>query len=190
MLIDFVGQLSPVSRARLAGHDILVLALQLVRLAVDVERKRVDSGADLRRQTTHPNLHREQDEDAERQNHDFEERGIMRGDGIDEYEMQSLRPCAEGRTGGDEDRERDELLQDQMRSTEHPEDAFNTGQRVIADLHIVDTVREQWRQYKHVNTDTTGSASNRSVGAAAATALARRRFRFRFRVGGRQYGSG
>ena len=65
------------------------------------------------------------------------------------FEMQEL-GSPRGRTGGDEDRERDELLahelqQEEEREERHPLDGFYTGDYMLVRLHLVDTVRAQWR---------------------------------------------
>ncbi|KAL8737805.1 MAG: hypothetical protein Q9181_001339 [Wetmoreana brouardii] len=177
LLIDFVGQLSPVSRVRLVAYDLLILALQMVMLGVTLEkRKLIDAG--------NSSAEGGESREDERQDHDFEERGVRRGEIVEGIELQPLRPLSGGRTGGDEDGERDELLgENESTPVEHPGDAFYSGQYVVTDVHIVDTVRSQWR---HSYT-AARSSNDRSVGAA--TELARQRLRFRIRIGGREYGS-
>lgn len=170
LLIDFVGQESPVSRWRLFFLDALVLALQLLILAVTLERKKlaVENGDDLV----------EEVEAESRQDHDFEERGMLRGNDIvqDDIELQDLRHSSSGRTGGDEDRERDELLGSDE-STEpryqHPLDPFLTGQAVIVSVHVMDTIRSQW----HFTAETSGEAT--ASGAAAVAAVAGRTLSYR-----------
>ncbi|KAL8699076.1 MAG: hypothetical protein Q9201_006206 [Fulgogasparrea decipioides] len=177
LLIDFVGQLSPVSRVRLVAYDLLILALQMVMLGVTIEkRKLVDAG--------NSSAEGGGSREDEGQGHDFEERGLRRGEDIEGIELQPLRPLPGGRLGGDEDEEREEVLgRNESTTDEHPGDAFCSGQYVIADVHIVNTVRGQWRQ----SYTATRSSNDGSVGAAAE--LARRRLRFRIRIGGREYGS-
>ena len=43
LLIDFVGQQSPVLRLRLVGCDLLVLAPQLVMLGITIEKRKLDA---------------------------------------------------------------------------------------------------------------------------------------------------
>lgn len=178
LLIDFVGQKSPVSRLRLVGYDLLVLALQLVMLGVTVEKKKLDApegGGGSR--------------EEEGQDHDAEERGTRRSqEGFEGIELRSLGPAPGVRTGGEQDAERDGLLEETQEGTasEHPGDAFYSGQHIIANIHIADTIREQWGQTSPTKT---GSSGNESMAAAATAELARRRFRFRIRIGGRDYGS-
>lgn len=178
LLIDFVGQKSPVSRVRLVWYDLLVLMLQLVMLGIKVEKKKMDApaGGGERR-------------GEEAQDHDAEERGTRRSqEGMEGIELQSLRPMSEGRAGDEEDGARHDLLErtEESMTSEHPGDAFYSGQSIIAIVHIVDTIREQWRQTQPA---ASGSSGESSMGATAAAQLARRRLRFRIRIGGRDYGS-
>lgn len=168
LLIDFVGQESPVSKWKLLVLDTLVLALQVLILAVTLERKKlaVQNGDVLV----------EEVEEA-RQDHDSEERGMLRRDDTvqDGIELQNIRHTSSGRTGGDEDRERDELLESDE-STEprdqHPLDPFITGQAVIANVRVIDTIRSQW-----LTADTSGEST--ASGAAAVAAVAGRTLGYR-----------
>ncbi len=168
LLIDFVGQESPVSKWRLLALDVLVLALQVLILAVTLERKKLGVDGDVLV---------EEVEEA-RQDHDSEERGMLRRDETaqDGIELQNIRHTSSGRTGGDEDRERDELL-DSDESTEpreqHPLDPFLTGQAVIVNVHVMDTIRSQWT----FTADTSGEAT--ASGAAAVAAVAGRTLSYR-----------
>lgn len=169
LLIDFVGQKSPVSRWRLLVLDASVLALQVLILAVTLERKKlaVENGEDLV----------EGVEEA-RQDHDSEERGMLRRDNPvpGDIELQNMRHTSFGRTGGDEDRERDELLESDESTgprDQHPLDPFLTGQAVIINVHVIDTIRSQW----HFSADTSGEAT--ASGAAAVAAVAGRTLSYR-----------
>lgn len=149
--------------------DALVLALQVLILAITLERKKlaVENGEVLVAEV----------EEA-RQDHDSEERGTLRRDDTvqGDIELQDIRHTSSGRTGADEDRERDELL-DSDESTElrdqHPLDPFLTGQAVIVNVHVIDTIRSQW----HVTADT--SSETTASGAAAVAAVAGRTLSYR-----------
>ncbi|KAL9136387.1 MAG: hypothetical protein Q9175_002404 [Cornicularia normoerica] len=169
LLIDFVGQESPVSRWTLLVLDALVLALQILVLAVTLERRKlaIEDGDVLV----------EEVEEA-RQDHDSEERGMLRRDDTvqSDIELQDMRHTSSGRTGGDEDRERDELLECEESTVprdQHPLDPFLTGQAVIVNVRVIDTIRSQW----HFIADTSGEAT--ASGAAAVAAVAGRTLSYR-----------
>ena len=169
LLIDFVGQESPVSRWRLLVLDVIILALQILILAVTLERRKFTVDYD--------SAVGEEIEEA-RQDHDSEERGILRWDNAvqDGVELQEIRYSSRGRTGGDEDRERDELLEpdgSNVPGHQHPLDPFLTGQAVIVNVHVIDTIRSQWRSAA----DSSGEAT--PSGAAAVAAAAGRTLSFR-----------
>ena len=168
LLIDFVGQESPVSRWRLLALDALVLALQVLVMAVVLEKRKLAvEGEDVMV---------EEVEEA-RQDHDSEERGMMRQYAIqDDIELQDMQQASSGRTGGDEDRERDELLESEESAAgrdRHPLDPFLTGQAVIVNVRVIDTIRSQW----HFTADTSGEAT--ASGAAAVAAVAGRTLSYR-----------
>ena len=148
LMIDFVGQQSPVSRLKLLGLDLLVMALQVVLLGVALEQRNNRSGSSDR--GTEDALREENADSLPQQDHDSEERGMLRQEtsAEDDIELQDLAPSSSGRTGGDEDRERNELLKPERSNEQqgrHPLDSFSTGEHVITNLHILDTIRTQWR---------------------------------------------
>ena len=190
LLIDFVGQEGPITKSRLLFLDILTLALQLLVLTAFLERQNLrtsmtESGApsDTAAAT-----------DAEAtpygQDHDSEERGVLRSDAgaFEDIELQPLH-SSDGRTGGEEDGERDELLSEpqglnSQDSTTHPLDLFYIAEHTVTDLHILNAVRTQ-RQLSIFNT---GNDSGPSAAATAAS-LASNRFGIRMRIGGSGLGS-
>lgn len=162
------------SRIRLVSLDMLTCALQLVILAVVLERRKIaplsfsHSGAD-EPVLSPPSLSRSQD-------HDSEERGILRPSGFSSEDIE-LQPLSAGRTGADEDRERNELLGHATSprspddndddddndpgvtaTDEHPLDRFHSGQHVLADMYLLDVVRTQWSQHR-------GAVAEEGVGA-------------------------
>ncbi|KAL8642140.1 MAG: hypothetical protein Q9228_001132 [Teloschistes exilis] len=180
LLIDFVGQKSPVSPVRLVACDFVVLALQLVLLSVTCDRRKLDDGI-------YAPANGGQAGAAASQDHDHEERGIRRSEEADGIELQSLRPLREGHTGSEEIGERHELMgTSHMAIGEHPGDVFYSGQYVLSVVDIVGTVKGQWTQSYTTATRSTGSGS---VGASAAAELARRRLGFQLGIGGREVGS-
>lgn len=176
LLIDFVGQQSPVLRIRLVALDLLTLTLQLVMLAVTVEKQKMQ-GKPLDGNSVNPTT-----SIGERtpQDHDAEEQGILRSEAHfgEDMELQNLSPSSQGRTGENEDRRRDGSF-DRDGSNEahdaHPIDAFHTGDYMVADLHIIDTIRTQWK-----TKGPTVDAASTSSGMQTAATLAGRRITFDF----------
>ena len=185
-MIDFVGQASPVGRWRLLSEDLLVWALQIIILGITLERRGLDkvegSGADTQ---TREGLN------EEGQDHDAEERGVLRrGDeDADGIEMRDLRPLPGGRTDRDADREQEGLLRadgDSGGRHKHPLDSFYTGNHVVADLHILDTIRAQWLS-SAASAEIPASAAS-GTQAASVNAMAGRILTYRFRGGTQENG--
>ncbi|PYI13464.1 DUF1746-domain-containing protein [Aspergillus japonicus CBS 114.51] len=169
LFIDFIGQKAPVPLIRLLSMDVLVLLLDLVMLGLVVER--VKTAEAQHQQPSGTATSRSNILSAIinglGQDHDSEERGVLRGAGTapttdDQTQaFDSRRPTREERPEDhDHDTlidERTELLADPAetglhlgRSTtaakdSHPLDQFASGQAVIMDVGLVDVVREQWR---------------------------------------------
>lgn len=153
MLMDFVGQESPVSKIRLLSLDLLTLGLQLIILTVILERRNLDPEPST--PSTSPT-----------QDHDSEERGIFRSP--PSPNAIELQPLSRGRTGADEDRERNELSPDRpSTSDEHPLDPFHSGQYIIAHVDVPTTIHTQWIQHRNLaaaarDADRSGRASGES----------------------------
>ena len=108
LLIDFVGQKGPISKARLLFLDLLALALQLAVVTAFLARQSIKSFMPDPGAPSDAAEGSDAEATSEWQDHDSEERGVLRPDpGIfEEIELQTLHPSA-GRTGGEEDGERD-----------------------------------------------------------------------------------
>ncbi|CAO1597928.1 MAG: hypothetical protein LQ349_002419 [Xanthoria aureola] len=173
LLIDLVGQKSPVSRIRMIASDILILGLQLVILAVNVDKKnagmpsRTSGGSDM-------------DGESSLQNHDSEEQGIRRSEeGAEDIELGALAPTFEGRTEGDEDRWGNEPTERRgWTTTDHASNAYVSGQYTVINVYIIDTIQDHWKQ-----------AYPESNGASRNNSMARRRPRFTLNLGGSVYSS-
>lgn len=184
MLIDFVGQKSPVSRWRLVGLDLLVLLLQVLMLGITLERRAAKAGGEAVEAVEGVATEPQQDLDSE-------EQGVLRQDrldpeNVDGIELQDLHHSSSGRTGGDEDRERDELLAadtETGQADQHPLDHYYTGEKVVADLHIVETIQAQWQAGGVTAEGPGASAASGAQAAAVAAAAARRTFTFRLGEG-------
>jgi len=192
IITDFVGQLSPVSKTRLVATDLLFWALQIVLLAVSLERRTLGGGVD-EVAAAGASLSGRNEEAESWQAQDAAERGERRdtnaGD-TEDIEMQSLR---RHQTEGDEAEEN--LLADgsaSFPSDRHPLDNFNSGQHVVANVDILDMVQTQWSQRNTFRTTTSepGGAQPSPSSAALAAVTAGRALGFRLRIGGQPLGTG
>ena len=179
-MMDFVGVEGPVGKGRLVGLDVLVWALQVLVLVVVLERGGMRGGEGVRTGGVGLTGSGEETPGALGQDHDAEERGMFRAE-AGETAVVELRDvgAADGDGGGV--REREDWLTSEgsgfMLDDErvHPLDVYHTGEHVIANLHILDTLRRQWSQYGSVAADASTSSTTGSQTAMAA-AVAGRRF--------------
>jgi len=178
LIIDFVGQHSPLSRIRLLGLDILTLTLQLLMMTISLEKERVkgqtptsDDGGAANDTTT---------DEGRGQNYDAEERGMLSSDAVvtGDIELDDLQHASHGRTGRDEGRGSDEILASITTTSTphgHPLDTFYSGEHLVADLNILDAIRTQWN-FRAAGADS--NISSASSGMQNAATLAGRRLTF------------
>lgn len=149
LLIDFVGELGPVSKWKLLLLDIFVVVLQVLILGATLEKR------ELRSAMSRPvNIGSTENRDTlSRQDLDAEEQGIRRSqDGL-------LSSPRLGGVGGEEDI--DEVFEASEPKHEHYLDAFYGGQYVIFNLHVAEMIRRAWiRRY-----DTAPPASTTAAAA-------------------------
>ena len=151
IIVDFIGQKPPASRFGLLALDLLILGLQCFMLAVHQEAERLwkavrpQGGAAAGTVGVSPAPPTTQD-------HDAEERGVIRTAGeTDEIE---LRPVAGGDTaGGGEDAppETTRLLPGSSLRQASDGDLLGflrSGNAVLADFHVVHTVRSVGNDYE------------------------------------------
>lgn len=167
LMIDFVGQSSPVSRWHLLGLDLMCLALQVLIMCVILEKQKVLGRLDAT--TNAP---------EQRQDHDAEEAGVIRSESLrpEAIELQSFGPQGE------------HIVQDHVTSTQtlgldvggienrHVLDHFGTGEYVVAQFCVPDIMRTQWniRKSDMISVPTTGAQN--------VAGIARRRFTATFRA--------
>ncbi|PGH23883.1 hypothetical protein AJ80_02132 [Polytolypa hystricis UAMH7299] len=153
LFIDFVGQLGPTSMLRLLAFDLVVFTLQVVMLGVTLEREKARASTPQPESTDTTTSG--QEEEGERQDHDAEERGVLRSadhagtntsteEGI---ELQNLRPRET--EAGEDAGEGSGLLADSGDGPvgargEHPRDALVSGDAVVAEVNMLRVLRGQW----------------------------------------------
>lgn len=192
MFIDFIGQKAPVSVFRLLSLDVLILVIDFVMLGLVIERVKASGASSATDGDTEA-----RDPDRS-QDHDAEERGVLRrstsGDadaapphpplpGEDGVELDDLGPGA-ARNSLDERLERTGLLGDsgEGRAKDgHFLDSFAGGEAVIMDMGLLDVIRDQWR---YSPTGALRRSSPYLPSAETATFL-RERFGLRVRPDGR-----
>ncbi|KAJ5820195.1 hypothetical protein N7474_005786 [Penicillium riverlandense] len=165
LFIDFIGQ-APVPIFRLLLLDALIFLLDFVMLGLIVERVKMVGPTETNSNTTttsstttnattttneNTNTNTDGNTQSQQQDHDAEERGILRETGNTEEEAGATTAMANV-DEDDIDEERTTLLADpgedespaSGRNT-HPLDQFASGQAVILDMGFWDIVRDQWQ---------------------------------------------
>ena len=152
LLIDFVGELGPISKIRMVLLDLAIMVLQFVILAVVLEREALKKGMEGGFGTAASST--EEETGLGGQDHDAEEQGIHRSLAAEtgDVEMQPLRSTRSG-AGDDYPRSETDTFLDlsltlpRSSASEHPLDTFNSGQHVIVNLHIIETIRTSYRRW-------------------------------------------
>ncbi|CAG8251473.1 unnamed protein product [Penicillium olsonii] len=188
LFIDFIGQ-TPVSISRLLAFDLLIFLVDIVLLALTIERVNT-IGTPTPTPTgppPAPNLDTNQETTgSEPQDHDAEERGVLRQE--DGHEVPPSADSTESPHSSSVDEEVEEertsLLADPTEGQSpiaarggHPTDTFASGEVIIANVPLWGTLRDQQRYYKDL---TTRQASGFTPTAETASFL---RQRFGLQVG-------
>lgn len=162
VIMDFIGQKGPTSKPHLILIDILIIALQCLMVAVNTEYKTLHFYI-KDKEYENPALPAPvpgMDPPRSQQDHDAEERGILRVAGTsqnDDIELNDLSPpeninLNEG-AAAEEQRGLlgDHLLHDPRSREDELEEwlnLHNAGIAVTAEFHILDTLRRQYQPYK------------------------------------------
>jgi len=184
LLIDFVGELGPISKIKLVLLDVLTIVLQFVILAIVLEREglKKDMVGSLGGSAATTTL---EETGLAGQDHDAEEQGVHRSalagmQDSEEFELQPLRSAGTGGGNYPEDQESEgafgpvSSLPRPSRS-EHPLDTFNSGQHVIANLHVIETIRTSYRRWLQGGTGTGAAVGQGARASRRSAARARRR---------------
>ncbi|PGH14904.1 hypothetical protein AJ79_02767 [Helicocarpus griseus UAMH5409] len=188
LFIDFIGEKAPISKFRLLLLDLLIFAMQIIMLCVILEKERTKS-LQAPSETT-------QDRAPNRQDHDSEERGVSREDeqmpGLshepgamtEDIEMQEIPLSTEqpaDETGArllefEAARGSSTLVRDR-----HPRDAFLSAQAPIANINILQDLRDQWYHTWSSNSGQT-SSSQQTTSAQASFSIPFIQTRFGFQT--------
>ena len=146
LAMDFIGQQGPTSKVHLVLLDLFILTLQLIMLPACLTRRKLRESAvspDGRTNVATPAP------SSANQDLDSEERGVRRSQEEDGIELQNLRPPERREAEAastNEVAEREALLSPpQLRPANDTAivDTFNSGQIILADLDVVETIRVQ-----------------------------------------------
>lgn len=161
--------------------DLLVWVLQLVMLAVSLERRRCSGDSD---DTAAAGASTGPDEEAgSGQDHDAEERGEIRAANTGSQDHHDLPPARSSQFGSEASQERDELLASSMPTDTHPVDEFNSGECIIAQLDLFSMAQDQWSQRDIFRTNLSGPSGENPNNALVAAVLAGRNLDHRLRTG-------
>ncbi|KAL0938954.1 DUF1746-domain-containing protein [Colletotrichum truncatum] len=159
VIVDFIGQRPPTSRLTFLAFDLVVLAVQCLMLAVHSEREKL-------RPIVRPVLLRlphvleAQNAAASTQDHDAEERGVLRDgpglefEGADSVEMQSLRSNGDAEPSNNAERSRESSRLSRRRSSFHSAtsmqlfDVLSSGNGVLGEFHISHTIRNATTDFR------------------------------------------
>lgn len=154
LLLDFVGQLGPSSKLRLVLLDLGILLLQLVALAATVKRRALNKGKNVGAAGEAGTS----EESGVRQDHDAEERGVIRQP-----------PSPSSSHDVQDTAAADSIPRSRPSSrTWAMADLLASGQTVIAELYIWDTLRDQHNAYANRTLASSSATSALSPELAAA----------------------
>ena len=143
LLIDFVGELGPVSKWRLLLFDIFILLLQVLMLGATLEKRDMKlamSNMGYAEASGNRETSTRQDLDAEEQGIRRSQDGNLDGPGLSASHTEEM----------------DEAFEASNPRDEHYLDAYYGGQFVIFNFHVVETIRMAWiRRYDILARDAT-----------------------------------
>ncbi|KAN0073969.1 hypothetical protein V8E54_007906 [Elaphomyces granulatus] len=180
LFIDFIGQKAPASKVRLLAFDALVMILHLIMLGLVLERVKTtgspNSSPTSRTGTASAIMQMQETHIS--QDYDSEERGVLRSDHHDSRVRAALHLSASAAGDGDIELDDLSLTRNRENTGNNPErewrteqllaepsddgtgqsahkdghalDVFVSGQAVIMDMNIVNTIRDQWRYHGSV----------------------------------------
>jgi hypothetical protein len=180
LFIDFIGQKAPASKVRLLAFDALVMILHLIMLGLVLERVKTTGSpnSSTTSRTGTASAIMQMQETHISQDYDSEERGVLRSDHHDSRVRAALHLSASAAGDGDIELDDLSLTRNRENTGNNPErewrteqllaepsddgtgqsahkdghalDVFVSGQAVIMDMNIVNTIRDQWRYHGSV----------------------------------------
>ncbi|KAH8602879.1 hypothetical protein B0O99DRAFT_499125 [Bisporella sp. PMI_857] len=176
IIIDLIGQKGPTSKIHLVLLDALVLVLQCCMLSVVVEKQRLST---ILSALSKPSSSTDQStiQIVPAQDLDAEERGVVGAvTNVEDIEMQRLGSRIDAPSMRDNEQdgnlERGRLLDEHPQEEpddDNPLDMLFTGTAIVAEFHVLDTLRKQWADYGNATSSALQTAGF-SAGFAATTA--------------------
>lgn len=188
IVIDFVGYKGPASKARLVGIDLLLVGLQVVMMGLVVRRRGMEiisrrnggdgGGGDYGVGSSAQQWQGQQGRPRRRprrraRDTDEEERGDVslsssETEEEEEQERDDLQPTASSSaytsaradyyTTTNASVPLQPLLPHQLQ--DHPLDTFHSGQYIIANIHLGETLRKEWKRHRYPTTESSSSSSS------------------------------
>lgn len=157
LFIDFIGQ-APVSISRLLSFDFFILLIDVVMLALIIERVKLTQSSCPAPTGSGANTNTDTDQEtaaSHPQDHDAEERGVSRQEDGNEALSSTHDTAASSPNSSVEDEveeERTNLLADPtdvespiLARGSHPMDLFAVGEAILVNMGFFSTLRDQWR---------------------------------------------
>jgi hypothetical protein len=166
LLLDFVGQQGPISKSYLLLLDLFIAFLQFLSLAVVVKMKDLEMAKERATSVSQPSAIQSETEPLATQNHDAEERGERRRGSILE---EALAPEESIGLLDEQGQRRGSAASFFLYAQS---DVIASGQAMIAELYVWDTLRERYNAYNEYSTSTAGSRAGEPV----AVNVGRRRY--------------
>lgn len=183
IVIDFVGYKGPASKVRLVGIDLLLVGLQLVMMGLVVRRRGMeiisrrnrgdgDYGVGTSAQQRQGQQGRPRRRPPRRaRDTDEEERGdvSLSSSETEEDEQERDESQATASSSAYTSARADyyyttnssvplqPLLPDQLQ--DHPLDPFHSGQYIIANIHLGETLRKEWKRHRYPSTESSSSST-------------------------------
>lgn len=178
-MIDFVGYKAPASKARLVGMDLLLVGLQVVMIGLVMRRREMeinsrrdgwDGGAGDRVGSSAQQQQQQRGRRGARDT-DEEERGVVTFSSSETVEEEQARDHLQHTSPSSTytsaradyyitDYSSSSLLAPQSpqppqapqaphQLQDHPLDTLHSGQYIIANIHVGETVRKEWKRYRY-----------------------------------------
>lgn len=164
-MIDFVGYKAPASKVRLVGMDLLLVGLQVVMMGLLVRRREmeiisrsegiggVESSTQQQQQQRRRRRRQPRDTDEEERGGLSLSSSEIEEEGEEEQEQENPQLASSSSssayTFARTEYTTDSLLSPPRQLQDHPLDTFHSGQYIIANIHLGETLRKEWKRHRY-----------------------------------------